>query len=169
MRNKLEVIVRLSAGILFWPGAIVHAQELDLPPALSSPQYEAFETVTNCMGAAPPANCTGVTLSSNANVTLVAGSQIILGPGFTANAINASTSLVARIATTVVTTSASDLNACINSSGTDLLICELAPSSVPYQVYTTLYVGRSNTIITGRHHFGSSELLADEQRYDGCE
>jgi hypothetical protein len=62
-------------------------------------------------------------------------------------------------ATLVITTSAPDLNTCINSSGRNLLICELAPSSVPYPVYPTLSIGRSNTIITGGGGPGETILV----------
>jgi hypothetical protein len=70
---------------------------LNLPAILLGGTYQATNTVTNCTGAVSAANCTAVTLSSSANVTLLGGTQIILGPGFTAIAPNTSTSLVMRI------------------------------------------------------------------------
>ena len=78
-------------------GAAGQAQTLNLPATLSSGAYAASSTVTNCTGTVSQANCTSVTLANNATVTLAAATQIVLGPGFTAVAGNASTSLVAAI------------------------------------------------------------------------
>jgi uncharacterized repeat protein (TIGR01451 family) len=75
----------------------VQTQTLNLPAALSSGTYQSAGTVTNCTGAVSQANCTAVALNSNASVMLQAGSQIILGPGFMAQATNTSTSLIAMI------------------------------------------------------------------------
>jgi hypothetical protein len=79
-------------------GAAGWAQTLNLPATLTAGVYTAASTVTNCTGTVSQANCTSVTLASNATVSLIAGTQIVLGPGFTAVASSGSaTSLTAMI------------------------------------------------------------------------
>jgi hypothetical protein len=71
----------------------------NLSGSLSTGTDYSAGTLTNCNTPVSQANCSATTLNSGANVTLMAGSQIVLGPGFTAQAANSSTSLVAQIGT----------------------------------------------------------------------
>jgi hypothetical protein len=85
----------VACGFLGLAGT-AQAQTLteNLPGSLSG-TYSA-SILSNCSGTVSPATCARVTLGSNANVTLMGGSEIVLGPGFTA--IGSSTSsLVAEI------------------------------------------------------------------------
>lgn len=72
----------------------VQAQTLNLPATLTSGSYSGAPTITNCTSVSPPSGCSATTLANGAAVTISAGSQVVLGPGFDAAAGNTSTSLV---------------------------------------------------------------------------
>jgi pimeloyl-ACP methyl ester carboxylesterase len=88
----------LVACATLWMCAPAQAQT-NLSGSLSTGTDYSAGTLTNCNTPVSQANCSATTLNSGANVTLMAGSQIVLGPGFTAQAANSSTSLVAQIGT----------------------------------------------------------------------
>ncbi len=96
--KPLGAALWLGAWISLWMGLPATAQNTYLPANLTSGTYQAAGALTNCTGLGPPpTGCTSVTLNTNAQATLEAGTSIVLGPGFTANAANPSTSLVALI------------------------------------------------------------------------
>lgn len=86
----------LAVALLFGAGLVVYGQTVELPANLPSGVYESNGILTNCTNPTTLTGCTATTLNQGASVTLAAGSQIVLGPGFTA-AGNSSTSLVAYI------------------------------------------------------------------------
>ena len=67
-----------------------------LQGTLSARAYEGSGTLSNCTGT-PPNGCQTATLASGVNTILLSGSQIVLGPGFTASAVGTSSTLTAFI------------------------------------------------------------------------
>jgi hypothetical protein len=147
------LFVCLCVGMSF----IAQAQTLpNLPSGLSSTTYSASGTLTNCASVVPsPTSCNGVMLNSNANATLMSGSQIVLGPGFTADASNSVTTLMMLIGAPppLVITSASLPNHPVNVSysqqltatgGTGIYSWSLASGSLPAGLYLS-----SNGLISG--------------------
>ena len=92
----------LAASAMVWICATAQAQTLtqNLSGTLNTGAYSAATILSNCNGAvSAPATCVSVTLNSNAKVTLSAGNQIVLGPGFTAVG-NSTSSLITAISAT---------------------------------------------------------------------
>jgi hypothetical protein len=113
----------LGVWILPFACTAASAQTTYLPASLSSGTYQATATLTNCTGLGPPpTGCTGSALGIDGQVILEAGSKIVLGPGFTANATNSSTSLIALtgasnyVPVTITTAPATGLQLTVDSA-----------------------------------------------------